>query len=223
MQLPLIALLSVVFAAQAQAAPGVCRYKESCGYHCCRGNPSNPQCLCSVCCNASQLGPDDRSADATDGRSTAKVYRHRVEFYSGRSASPRSVRRFEEGIYPIDDQTDRKRLMICTSPEWAVSPSTGVEKSFCGAFDLSGKELFRLKNGEGPGLSREPVGISPDGKEAVFSVTKSRKDGDREITGYRLWRRGRPEELLPADGERTRKILEKYQGKLVLTNPAQGD
>ena len=222
MRLPL--MIAVVFAAvSAQAVPGVCRYKESCGYHCCRGNPGNPQCICSVCCNATELGPDDRSANVTDGKSTAKVYRHRVEFYSGKDSSPRVVRRFEEGIYPIDDQTDRKRLLICTSSEWAVSSSSETEKGFCGAFELNGKEIFRLKQGEGPGLSREPVGMSPGGKEALFAVTKARKGGDREITAYRLWRRGRPEELLSVDGKRTREILEKYQGKLVLSDPAQGN
>ena len=219
----LLVLLAALAATPSRAAPGVCRYKESCGYHCCRGTPG-ASCICSLCCNTKEadLGPDDRAAVVTNGRLTAKVYRHRVEFFAGKSAKPRLVRSYDEGIYPVDESSGREGLFaLCTSDEWGVVRSSGAQRGFCGVLRLDGRVAASLKEGEGPGLSREPVGVAANGMEAVFAVTKARKDGDREVVGYRLWQSGRPEELLPADGPRTRKILEKYHGPLVLTDPDQ--
>lgn len=167
---------------------------------------------------------DERSQDVAVGERRAKVYRHRVEFFKGSGKKPRAVRSFEEGIYPIDKGVgEGGLLLVCTSAEWGVVRAAGAEKGFCGALSMDGREAFRLSESEAPGLSRVPVGVLAEGKEALFAVTKARKGGDREITGYRLWTKGRPSELLPADGPRTRAILEKYEGQLVLPNPQQGN
>lgn len=220
-------IVFVLFAAlSARAVPGVCTFKASCPYRCCRGIATNPTCLCSYCCMTQEfeLGPDDRSQDAVDGSRTAKVFRHRVEFFKGGESKPRIVRAFEEGIHPIDASAGGGGLLlICTSAELGVVKSTGAEKGFCGALRMDGREAFRLRDVEIPGVSREPIGVAAGGKEALFALTKARKDGDREIVGYRLWAKGRPSELLEPDGPRTRKILEKYEGLLVLPNPLQGD
>ncbi len=216
---------TILAAMSAHAVPGTCRYKESCGYHCCRGTPGG-SCLCSLCCNTREadLGPDDRFVSVTDGKRSAKIFRHRVEFYAGNRAKPIAVRSFEEGIYPVEDGSGTNGLFVlCTSSEWGVVPSSGAARGFCGTLRLDGKVVLELKASEGPGLSREPVGVSPDGREAVFAVTKARKGGDREVVGYRLWRKGLHEELLSADGPRTSALLEKYQGPLTLTNPHQAD
>lgn len=219
-------VLAIFAASTAQAVPGVCRYKESCPYRCCRGTPGQPNCLCALCCNTKEadLGADDRSQDVAAGGRKAKVYRHRVEFFKGSGKKPRIIRSFEEGIYPIDAGAgEGGLLLVCTSEEWGVLKSAGSEKGFCGALRMDGREAFRLSESEAPGLSRVPVGLADGGKEALFALTKARKGGDREIAGYRLWAKDRPSELLPADGPRTRIILEKYEGQLVLPDPRQGN
>ncbi|UPT73634.1 MAG: hypothetical protein M0D55_17515 [Elusimicrobiota bacterium] len=220
----LLVVLSLFAAVSARAVPGVCQGNDSCAYRCCRGNPGpGHPCICSLCCNATELGPDDRFSRVSDGKRAANVYRHRVEFFIGKSAKPRLTRSFQEGIYPVDGQTGKNGLIVCTSSEWALTASTAPERGFCGALRFDGTEIFRLTSDEAPGLSREPVGLAADGKEALLAVTKPRKSGDREIVGYRLWRKGRREELLPADGTRTRELLEKYQGVLVLTDPGRSE
>lgn len=144
-----------------------------------------------------------------------------MEFYRG--GKLRSSRRFEEGIYPPEPPAPgQKLLLICTSAEWAVVTSSAAERGFCGALDFDGKEAFRLEGSEAEGLSREPLGLSDGGREALFALTLATKGG-RELTGYRLWRKGKPSELLPPDGPRTRAVLEKYEGRLVLPAPGEGN
>ncbi len=222
----LFLVLVILSASTAQAVPGVCRSKESCPYRCCRGTPGQPSCLCSLCCNtkAADLGPDDRSQDVSVGGRRAKVYRHRVEFFKGSEKKSRTVRTFEEGIYPIDaDAGEGGLLLVCTSAEWGVMKSSDSEMGFCGALRMDGREAFRLSEPEAPGLSRVPVGVLDAGTQALFALTKPRQGGDREVTGYRLWTKGHPSELLPPDGPRTREVLEKFEGRLVLPDPRQGN
>jgi hypothetical protein len=168
-----------------------------------------------------ELGPDDRAQRLRSGTKEAAFYRHRVEFH--RDGKVVAARRFEEGIFPPEPLAPgQKALLVCTSAEWAVAPSTAAERGFCGALDLDGKELFRLEEAEESGISREPIGLRDGGREALFALTRARKQG-REVAGYRLWRKGKPSELLPPDGPRTRAVLEEYEGRLVLPGPAEGN
>lgn len=223
------ALLIVMLGITAPAASqntGSCNFKSSCPWRCCRGIQGSPKCWCSRCCvtRATDLGADDRAQMIDVGMNRVAVYRHRVEFYRMGERTPRVVRRFQEGLYPPEQpRPGEAALLLCTSAEWAVVSSTGAETGFCGAFSFDGREKFRIKEREEPGLAREPIGARNHGREALFALTRARGEGSREIVGYRLWRKGSPSELLPADGPRTRATLELYEGRLVLPAPDEGN
>lgn len=219
----LIVMLGIVAPVSSQNT-GSCNYKASCPWRCCRGTPGNPACWCSRCCvtRSTDLGADDRAQTIEAGKNRIAVFRHRVEFYREGESAPRAVRRFKEGLYPPEPpRPGEDALLLCTSEEWAVVASTEAETGFCGAFTPEGREVFRLKEREASGLSREPVGVR--GREALFALTRARGDGARELVGYRLWRKGKPSELLPSDGPKTRETLERFEGRLVLPAPHDGN
>ncbi len=139
------------------------------------------------------------------------------------AVKPRSVRTFQEGIYPYAVRKAKQGVFIvCTSPEWGVSSSTAAEKNFCGAFALDGSTAFKLDGAQTEvGIVREPVGMADDGREALFALTKKRADGGREVVGYRLWQRGRAE-TLPPDGARAKALIERYEGPFVLPSQQKG-
>lgn len=139
------------------------------------------------------------------------------------ATKPRAVRTFQEGIYPFADRKAMKDVfLVCTSSEWGVSSSTAAEKSFCGALTLDGSTAFTVNGAEiESGVMREPVGLSDDGREALFALTKKRADGAREIAGYRLWRKGIVE-TLPPDGARVNALIERYEGPFILPSQQKG-
>jgi hypothetical protein len=115
-------------------------------------------------------------------------------------------------------------IVVCTTRDLDIKASGSADAGFCGALGFDGRVIFRLTEPEEDGMTREPVGLSPDGAEALFALTKPRRNSsDREVVGYRLWRRGRHAEFLPPDGPRVRGILEKYEGTLILPAPREGN
>ena len=224
MMTALFLIMLGVAAPAASQNTGSCNYKANCPWRCCRGIQGNPACWCSRCCvtRSTDLGADDQAQIIEMGKNRVAVFRHRVEFYRKGERVPRSVRRFQEGIYPPEpSRPGEDSFLLCTSEEWAVVASTGAEVGFCGAVSFAGREKFHLTEREAPGLAREPVGARD--REALFALTRARGDGAREIVGYRLWRQGRPSELLPSDGPRTRATLELFEGRLVLPAPREGN
>lgn len=139
------------------------------------------------------------------------------------AVKPRAVRTFQDGLYPFAVRKRTKGIFIvCGSPEWGVSSSSAAEKNFCGALALDGSTVFKLDGAEAEvGVVREPVGMSDDGREALFALTKKRADGGREIVGYRLWRKGGVE-TLPPDGARAKALIERYEGPFILPGQQMG-
>jgi hypothetical protein len=222
----LLAALVVVAPAAAQNQ-GACNYRAACPWRCCRGTPGDEtRCWCSRCCLSQgvDLGPDDRAQTVREKGRIVSAYRHRVEFQRDGEATPRAVRRFREGVHPLDPRAGKDGIvLVCTSAQWGVVASTGAEKGFCGGFDLDGRVMFRLEAPEAAGLAREPLGTVASGAQALFALTKTRKGGDREVVGYRLWAIGRTSRLLAADGPEARKLLEEIEGPLLLPGPSQGN
>ncbi|MDX6769891.1 MAG: hypothetical protein SF051_10185 [Elusimicrobiota bacterium] len=124
------------------------------------------------------------------------------------------VKAFADGLHPPPEKAaGSKTVSICSRDPGA----------FCGVLGLDGEEKIVLRGEEEPGVERRPVGSKPDGSEALFELSRPRPSGDREVVGYRLWRkRGKSparEEVLSPDDPQVGVLLESYEGPLLLLPP----
>lgn len=137
--------------------------------------------------------------------------------------APAASRAFTEAIRTDGRASRQGDFLICTDTAWGISRSTASERGFCGALNIDGRELFRLDGAKPGEPARAPVGISDDGASALFVLSKARaKPEEREIVGYRLWRRKLGPETLPPESPRVKALLREYEGPLVLPSLETG-
>ncbi len=204
--------------------------------------------LLLVAAVAAQDPADDAQLYWSDGR-LAAVYANRVEFYRYGRLTP-GVTRPDHAARPLVPGAsvrgtpaflDSRGRVVELKPmvkafpgglqpppqrvaaAQAISVCSTSPEAFCGVLGLDGEELAVLRSQEEEGVLRRPVGANADGTEALFALTKARAGGDREVVGYRLWRkRGKQparEEELSADDPQAAVLLESYEGALLLLPP----